>query len=401
VLFSATGSGRPTPGLAEPLWSLPGVNGFVLGSGQLYAVEPGGGTLSARDRVTGEVRWRLDVAAASALLLEVGRGVLAIATGSPDATVLFVAETTGAVIGASVGQPWARTDGLLLLFRAPSGCHALDCLVLAGVDVTTGRDVWAVPLPKNVVPDRTHDDQAGPVERVNRFAVVDDDGAIVVYSAVTGEPTRRLTMPVSAGDETFALVDDLVLTAVRASGEVVVSAYPMAPSARAWSVTVPVNTVIHPEASYVDIGRCARLLCVRVDGRTAFLDPGSGALVGRINGLVITPRETDPRVMLATVALVITGGLVNHGVIVLSASDATVLTLLPSTAITPWVGGRGRWLVTTEGPAGTTFTTVDASGKDRAIGTVPGDRLTCQASDDLLACAGTDGGLGLWRLPPA
>jgi hypothetical protein len=411
LTVAASAGGAPTV-LGRPLWTgSVSLNGFTLGTHNLYEATTDARTVIGRDLATGRPRWRLDVDGADLpdSTVDVGHGVAAVVTrrlaqepDRPVYTVTFVRESTGAVIGTSRGYFfWPGASGApLVMFSdrgpGPDDCWPvrLSCVDMTAWDVATATVRWRHSVPPGTV--------ALPSFGVDGLAEVAEDGTVRLRDAGTGDVTGTARIsPVYLTDGHVLLTGEALLTALRAEETIVVSAYRRPTLEHMWSVTVPAP-IIPESQDYqfrggIQLNDCGPgYVCLHPDQLTArIIAIGTGrytdplpylVILGMGDGLFVAGRPSDD-----APSPVRNGHVVDH--------TGRVLATLSDVNLVPWEDSGGRIMVTREGRAGTEFITYGARGGERGLGTVAGTGLSCRARGRFLSCSDRAGALRTWRMP--
>ncbi|MFR9774987.1 PQQ-binding-like beta-propeller repeat protein [Micromonospora sp. MS34] len=282
---------------------------------------------------------------------------------------------TGRVGWQLPGVVVAAGDAVLLHTVASEGADEVR-----RVDVATGRTLWTVAAPADVV-----NWSVGPAG-VERLVLVPAIGPVAVHDAVSG--VRLVARDLHPGElpaRRRILVAAGLLLEVSDAGASV-AAYDLDTLERRWTASLPLVGFVQ---------RCGRLLCAaRQAGGMWALDPGTGRIAwtnprwqavlaasgGRL--LVTGMGTTAPE---HTVVEVATGRVLaelgDWGTIPLDASGALVVGVRRA--------ADGRLLVAELDPA---------ADRARVRDAVPGATGDCRASVTVLVCRRSDGAFGVWRI---
>jgi outer membrane protein assembly factor BamB len=424
-------------GLAPVLQTASGVAAFTLDNTALYVVGvPATGTVTAYRVQDGRQRWRVpDIPGTAGLTstTAVLSGYPARCADDEDLTFTMLDASTGAARWRHAGTPVAASaDGTRYLLRehgTPSGCTggtdmrapdagdspagtppapagsaaanpADDRLV--ALDTTTGAASWTRPLDPSTVVVPIAADSGSPagmvtgsgVTTVSGLVTLAPDGRWQSLDPATGLPRATVELPAAAttagaDSPSVRLVSagrTLVLAAPLAgAGAVVLSGHDPVTLAPQWTVQLPL-----PSADVV-YQPCGNLLCVEGPDSTVAVDPATGTVRWRLDGLV---RQAGQRIAVATqvpatdstrLVDVATGRVTRtlaHSIVVGTAAPAARLVL------SRMDGGR------------TTFSVLDLDTGDlREVGDATGRYDSCQADTGYLACRVTDSAaIHLWRI---
>jgi hypothetical protein len=416
LLSLAASAARAPTVLGRPLWTATvSLNGFTLGTHNLYEATTDARTVVGRDLATGKPRWSLGIDSADLpdSTTDVGHGVAAVVTrrlaqqpDRPVYSVTFVREGTGATIGWTRGYFFGPgADGAPLVIFSDRGTGPADCWParLSCVDVTawdvgTATVRWRHHLPPGTVALPSYRTDG----RIDGLVEVADDGTVRLRDVHTGSVTG--TVRISAAylaEGQVLLTGEALLTALRAEETIVVSAYRRPGLDHAWSVTVPAPiTPVSQDALFrggIQLNDCgAGYVCLHPDQLTARIIANGTGLVSRPlpylvvlgvgHGLFVAGRPSED-----APSAVRNGHVVDH--------TGRILATLTDVNLVPWDDSGGRTIVIREGRAGTEFITYDARGGERSLGTVAGTGLSCRARGRYLSCSDRAGALRTWRMP--
>jgi hypothetical protein len=411
-------------GLAPVLQTASGVAAFTLDNTALYvAGVPATGTVTAYRLQDGRQSWRVpDIPGTAGLTstTAVLSSYPARCADDEDLTFTMLDASTGAARWRHAGTPIAASaDGARYLLRehgAPPGCTGgTDMRAPAGsaagnpaddrlvaLDTTTGAAGWTRSLNPSTVVVPIAADSGSPagmvtgsgLATVSGLVTLAPDGGWQSLDPATGLPRTTVQLPAAAttaGTESPSVrlvsVGRMLVLAAPLPGvsAVVLSGHDPVTLAPRWTVQLPL-----PSADVV-YQPCGNLLCVEGPDSTAALDPATGTVRWRLDGLV---RQAGQRIAVATqvpaadstrLIDVATGRVTRtlaHSVVVGTAAPAARLVL------SRMDGGR------------TTFSLLDLDTGDlRAVGDATGRYDSCQADPDYLACRVTDSAaIHLWRI---
>lgn len=424
--LAGCGSGH---GLAPVLETSSGVAAFTLDNAALYVVGvPETGTVTAYRLRDGRQAWRVpDIPGTAGLssTTAVLSTYPARCADDEDLTFTMLDASSGAARWRHAGTPVAASaDGARYVLRergTPPGCTggtdmrspdadgspavvgtgaAVDRLV--ALDTTTGAAGWTRPLDASTVVAPVAAGSGSPagmvtvsgLATVSGLVTLAADGTLQSLDPATGAPRATVRLPAAP---TAARADPpsvrlltagrmLVLAAPVADARAVgLSAYDPLTLAPQWTVQVPLP------ATDVVYEPCGSLLCADGPDSTVAVDPATGALRWRLDGLV---RQAGQRIAVATqvpatdttrLVDVATGRVTRtlaHSVVVGAAAPAARLVLSRTD------GGR------------TAFSVLDLDTGDlREVGDATGRYDSCQAGTGYLACRTTDSAaVHLWRI---
>jgi len=320
-------------------------------------------------------------------------GDLAVVLIGPNGQV--IARVPGQVYGVFPG-------GQLLMLQPLPGCQEGDCSQLSVVDPATGVAAWSLPSESHgFFPARSCQPRT--------FAVFDGE-SVQIRAVATGDLVKQLrVLDTDAGLlQGGVLYDDELVTAEIIKDGLVLTGTPLAPPAQAWSITLPQGATPNGVSGGLFYAGCGGLLTAQLANATAIIDRHTGATRATIPGdLFVVPDVgaaagsdggDGTGILLALTGPSATA--TQNVVLVLDASDGARLAFYPGAAIQLWDLAGGRALVSFEADKRTHFTALDALGNPHPLGAVEGTDLTCRARADLLACAGLDNSVRVWRLPP-
>lgn len=418
-------------GLAPVLRTASGVAAFTLDNAALYVVGvPETGTVTAYRLNDGRQTWRVPDIPGTAGLTST-TAVLstypARCADDEDLTFTMLDASTGAARWRHAGTPVAASaDGSSYVLRergTPPGCtggtdmrspDADDSPAATGtgtgtgadqlvaLDTTTGAAAWTRPLDASTVVAPVAAGSGSPagmvtvsgLATVSGLVTLATDGTLESLDPATGAPRATTRLPAAAATAradapSVRLVTvgrTLVLAApVADAGAVGLSAYDPSTLAPQWTVQLPLP------ATDVGYEPCGNLLCADGPDSTVAVDPATGTLRWRLDGLV---RQAGRRVAVATqvpatdstrLVDVATGRVTRtlaHSVVVGEAAPAARLVL------SRMDGGR------------TTFSVLDLDTGDlREVGNATGRYDSCRAGTGYLACRATDSAaIHLWRI---
>jgi hypothetical protein len=411
LLAWMAGSVPRTPQLGAPLWSTrTSASGFIWGSDVAYALDPDGQAVAALDPVTGARRWRTVLDAPGLQLAEVQPGVLAVQLGPRaeagptdqqlgDLAVLLLGGG-GRVIARVPGQLWTiLPGGTLLLLQPVPGCQTGDCTQLARIDPATGRVAWSLPteehgyLPLQSCQDTTFGVAVGDTVQIRSMA----NAEVISELRALDTDNGLLQTGVLYGDE--LVVAELVHNALLVTG------YPLAPTVRPWSVTLPQGTTPNGVSAGLLFTSCGSLLSAQLADSTAIIDRRTGVVRAQVPGDLFvvpdigaaSPDSDGHGILLALSGPSATAA--RNVVLVLDADHGTRVATYRDNAILPWDAAHGRAMLMHWDEATTAFTALDERGRPSALGRVDGTDLTCRARAVRLACWAADGVVRVWRVP--
>jgi outer membrane protein assembly factor BamB len=337
-------------------------------------------TFTMLDASTGAARWR-----------HAGTPVAASADGAA-----YVLRERGTPPGCTGGTDMRSPDADDSPAASGTGTGADQLLAL---DTTTGAARWTRPLDASTVVAPVAAGSGSPagmvtvsgLTTVSGLVTLATDGTLQSLDPATGAPRATIKVPATARADSppVRLVTAgrmLVLAAPLAdAGAVGLSAYDPLTLAPQWTVQLPLP------ATDVVYEPCGNLLCADGPDSTVAVDPATGTLRWRLDGLV---RQAGQRIAVATqvpatdstrLVDVATGRVTRtlaHSVVVGEAAPAARL------VFSRMDGGR------------TTFSVLDLDTGDlREVGDATGRYDSCQAGTGYLACRATDSAaIHLWRI---
>ena len=414
ILWALVGSVPAVPRIGEPLWSAQALPlGFLLGADTAYVVDPGGRLISGHDPVTGGLRWKVALDALAQEVVEAAPGIVAVQLGPQfgviptdqlgDLTVVLIGPS-GRTIARVPGQLYGVFPGGQLLMLQPlAGCQEGDCSQLAVVDPATGLTAWSLP-------SESHGFFPAQSCQPHTFAVFDGE-SVQIRALATGDLVTRLrVLDTDSGLlQGGVLYDDELVTAEIVHNGLILTGTPLAPSAQAWTVTLPQGVTPNGVSGGLFYAGCGGLITAQLANATAVIDRHTGAIRATIPGdLFVVPEigaaaVTDGLSDGTGILLALTGPsatATQNVVLVFDAANGTRLAFYPGSAIQLWDGAGGRALLSYEAGERTHFTALDARGRAHPLGAVDGTNLNCRARTDLLACYSDDKSVRVWRLPP-
>jgi hypothetical protein len=415
-LLALAASARGRPVLGDPLWTgSASLNGFTLGTRNLYVARPDGTAVTALDLLTGRPRWSRGMMELPGAANDLGDGVAVVTTrprsangpGQPELTIVLVREATGEQIAQTAGNYYGSSaDGRLLLVFSersanPDSCAALatDCTDVAAWDIGTGTVAWRLNLAPNTGALPSYVDG-----RVEALAEFDRDGSVRLHDVSTGAVTATMSLSpdVLRSGGQVGLVGDVLLTAQRGPDGITLTAYRRPSLRRSWSVVVADFTPMDNQGrGRLIVSDCGPDACLTIAGAsTRVIDLSTGSVsppigfevVLRLGGGVFLAGLLSPAFGVGGSGPALKG-------LVVAPDGRTLADLAVVVGLVDWSDSGDRGLVTQEGPNRTGFLLIDGQGNVRSLGSVPGTRLTCHAQADIVACADPGGALRVWRLP--
>jgi len=273
---------------------------------------------------------------------------------------------------------------------------------LVALDTTTGAARWTRPLDASTVVAPVAAGSGSPagmvtvsgLTTVSGLVTLDSNGVLQSLDPATGAPRATIRLPALAATAKadpppvglVAAGGTLVLAASAAdAGTVGLSAHDPLTLAPQWTVRLPLP------ATDVVYEPCGNLLCADGPDSTVAVDPATGTLRWRLDGLV---RQAGQRIAVATQVPA------TDSTRLVDVATGRVTRTLAHSVVVGEAAPAARLVLSRMDGDRTTFSVLDLDTGDlREVGAVTGRYDSCQAGTGYLACRATDSAaIHLWRI---
>jgi hypothetical protein len=406
VLSGATVASADGPSL---LWTvqLAPVGPIEISGDSVYVATPGSApTVLALDRVSGRIRWRVNVPWTPQRYLDLGNGLDAIVVRtttvdstdpSRDTQTLFVRRSDGRVVAQAVGDPVGRVGDLTLQVGSVRRCPldaSSQCVTVSAVDPGTGRAAWSRTLPPG---GRV---MAGGETSPGRFVTADPDGTLTLRSGATGAALATVPGNLSTGGgiRLSAAVGGVLVVGVAGTAVSTFVGYRAASLQPLWSVDLTRESKSDVDTSLVGLARCGQAVCVSDRGGTVVLDPASGALRFRTPLQVVTEVDGGAFVALPLLGHLDALGHYVSDVLTLDRGRGTTISTIVDATLVDAEGHQPTALIWRAGAHRTDFAAIGPGGSGAELLSVAQADLNCTRDQATLVCADDSGLVRAWSL---
>jgi outer membrane protein assembly factor BamB len=412
LLFVLSGATAASANGARLLWTVQlSETGQVAASGGTVYVAPEGSApmVTALERLTGRLRWRVSVPWTPQHFDDLGGGLDAIvvqtstvdsADESRDTQTLFVQRSDGRVLAQAVGEPVGRVGRLVLQLGSAKRCPvdpSVECANVGAVDPATGVVAWSQTLPPG---GRV---LAGAQGSPGSFVTADADGTLTLRSAANGAVLAVVagTLTGGGGIRLSTAVAGVLIVGVAGTQASTFTGYQAATLKRLWTVELPRDPgKLQVDPTVVDLARCGEAACVADGGGTAVLVPTTGAVEFRTPLHIVSQVSGGVFVALPLLGHLDAIGRYVSDVFALDPATGRVMTTVVDATLVGPVGGPNASTVVIRRSSveGTQFATIGADGAGAVLLAVPGIDMACTHDLATLVCVDEAGVARAWSL---